>query len=229
MTVSKEKILLVEDDAKLLQTVEGWLGMDGYLVEAVCDGNRALELLGANSYDLIIVDWMLPGLTGLEICKSYRRSGGATPVLFLTAKDTLMDKEEGFLAGGDDYLTKPFQIRELTLRVQALLRRSQKTVLEVMRSGGLVLNSRDLRVTYEGKEIYLARMEFALLELFMRSPGRLFTQDEILESVWTDENERSPEALRTCLKKLRRKIDGDRPNSFISNVHGIGYRFEAGN
>ena len=224
-----KKILLVEDDAKLLQTVQGWLEIDGYVVEAVSDGNRAVELLAIKNYDLIIVDWMLPGLTGLEICKHYRNAGGTTPLLFLTGRDTLMDKEEGFVAGGDDYLTKPFQIRELTLRVQALLRRSQNTVLDIMRAGGLVLNSRDLRVTYEGKEIHLARMEFALLEFFMRSPGQLFTQDQILESVWTDESERSPEALRTCLKKLRRKIDGDRPNSFISNVHGIGYRFEAAN
>lgn len=162
-------------------------------------------------------------MAGIELCRVYR---GQAPVLFLTAGGTLPDKEEGFEAGADDYLAKPFQMEELAMRVRALLRRAPRLPEDILRGAEIVLDRQKVKVTKDGKEIFLSRTEFALLELLLSNQGNLLSQDQIMEAVWPQESERTSEALRTCLKKLRVKIDNPNEPSLITNVHGIGYRFE---
>ncbi len=221
------KILLVEDDQNLLTTIKEWLEFEHHIVEAVDNGLSGLELLGSYKYDLIILDWELPKLSGLELCRAFREKGGQAPVLFLTGRGTIPDKEAGFDAGADDYLTKPFHMKELSARVKALLRRPAAFVDQVLKAGNLVLDRSTYQVTRSGEEVYLARMEFALLEFFMRHPNKVFSPEAILERVWSAESDRSPETLRTCLKKLRNKIDTQGQPSMIKNLHGVGYKFEA--
>lgn len=220
------KLLIVEDDRKLLSAITGWLSADNFEMDASANGLEALEMLTSRHYDLLILDRGLPGMAGIDLCRVYRRQGGQAPILFLTALDTLPDKEEGFGAGADDYLAKPFQMEELGMRVKALLRRAPKLPEEILSGNGISLDRKKVRVTKNNKEIFLSRTEFSLLELLMSNQGHLLSQEQIMEAVWPDESERTNDALRTCLKKLRAKVDSTDGPSVITNVHGIGYRFE---
>jgi len=221
------KVLLVEDDRNLSSTIESWLKMESYLVEVAEAGDDALDFLKAYAYDLVILDIELPRLTGIEVCKRFRASGGTTPVLMLTNKSTITDKETGFDVGADDYLTKPFHLKELSARLRALLRRPQNLTSDVLKAGVLELDRARHILTLSGEEVHLPRMEFALLEFFMRHPNTVFSPDAILERVWTSESERTSESLRTCIKKLRSKIDKDGAADYIKNIHGVGYKFIA--
>lgn len=221
------KVLLVEDDRNLLNTIATWLKMESYLVETAENGDDAVDLLRAYSYDVIILDIELPRLSGLEVCKQFRAMGGSSAVLMLTNKSTIVDKETGFGVGADDYLTKPFHLKELSARLKALLRRSQTLLPDVLRAGTLELDPRSRKLSREGNEIHLPKMEFALLEFFMRYPGQVFSGEALLERVWTSESERSSDTIRSCIKKLRNKIDVDGEPSLIKNVHGVGYKFES--
>ncbi len=221
------KVLLVEDDRNLLNTISTWLKMESYLVETAENGSDAVDLLRAYSYDVIILDIELPRLSGLEVCKQFRAMGGSSAVLMLTNKSTIVDKETGFGVGADDYLTKPFHLKELSARLKALLRRSQTLLPDVLKAGTLELDPRSRKLSREGTEIHLPKMEFALLEFFMRYPGQVFSGEALLERVWTSESERSSDTIRSCIKKLRNKIDVDGEPSLIKNVHGVGYKFES--
>lgn len=218
------KILVVEDDKTLATTVSDWLKYEHYLVEIVESGQAALDRLGTSSYDVIVLDLALPGIGGIEVLKRYRNGGGSAPVLILTGKGELDEKEQGFEAGADDYLTKPCHLRELSARVKALLRRPKMTVGNIVKFGPLELDPSAFRVTRDGREVQLARMEFALLEFLMRHPAQVFSPEALLERVWKSESERSPESIRTLIKKLRKKIDTPGGDSLIENVHGVGYR-----
>jgi OmpR-family two-component system manganese-sensing response regulator len=147
----------------------------------------------------------------------------------LTNKSTILDKEAGFDVGADDYLTKPFHLKELSARLRALLRRSQTIVDDVLTAGKLSLDPRARRLTRGGEDVHLARTEFALLEFFMRHRGQVFSTEALLERVWTADSERSSETIRTCIKKLRNKIDIEGEPSLIKNVHGVGYVFDYAN
>lgn len=221
------KLLVVEDDSSLRKNVQGWLEAEHYLVEAVDKGSDALDFLASYKYDLLILDWELPDMTGIDICKQYRGRGGTAPVLFLTGRSSIDDKEAGLETGADDYLTKPFHVRELIARVRALLRRPAGLNDNILAAGDLLLDSKSFRVTKAGRELRLPRMEFALLEFFMRHQGQVFSSDALLERVWSSESERSPEGLRGCIKKLRDKIDDKNSPSHITNIHGVGYKFES--
>ncbi len=222
------KILVVEDDPSLLKTVKEWLEFEHNFVESTSDGGEALELLAAYKYDLIILDWELPTKTGIEICQTFRSRGGQTPILFLTGKQAIPDKETGFSSGADDYLTKPFHLKELSMRLKALLRRAPTVSEDVLKMGSLQLNPETHQLLKNGKEVKLSPIEFALMEFFMRNPKTVFSTEAILERVWTAASERSPETLRTCFKRLRDKIDDKGKPSVIQNVHGVGYKFEPG-
>ena len=221
------KILLVEDDEDLGSAVQDVLEFEHYVVERVCTADDADYKLSSGEYDVVVMDVTLPGqVTGLDLCNRYRARGGIAPVIFLTGHDRLQDKERGFLVGGDDYLTKPFHFKELLWRVKALLKRGSTTGVagDRLTWKNLVLDLPSFTLMRESTEIRLTKQEFALLEVFMRNPGKVLSPDFLLRRVWTDEQDRSLEALRSLMKKLRQKIDTEPKKSIIQNLHGIGYR-----
>ena len=219
------KILLVEDDSHLATTVEDGVSFEKHIVDVASDGQQGLDLLAVAQYDLIILDWELPHVTGIEILQKIRSKGNQTPVLMLTGKSTILDKESGFNCGADDYLTKPFHIKELCARIRALLRRPSQMIQQTLTAGIITIDPAEFKVKRNGVEIQLARLEFAVLEFLMRNQGQVFSNEMLLERVWPVDSERTPQSVRTLIKKLRLKIDGDGP-SIIKNVHGVGYKLE---
>ena len=221
------KVLVVEDDKNLSFAVREVLLLDNHTVEVVNDGSEALDLLRAYQYDLVILDWELPGASGIEICRQFRTTGGASPILFLTGKKSIDDKEAGFSAGADDYLTKPFNVRELAARVKALLRRPVAYSTDTLVVGPLVMQPTKFELTCHGEVVNLLPKEFALLEFFMRHPGQIFSADALLGRVWPNESDATPEALRQTISRLRNKIDqkGDK-QSLIRTVINVGYKLD---
>lgn len=220
------KILLVEDDLDLSLTLVEKLEFEHHRVEAVANGKDALHLLGVAVYDLIILDWGLPDLCGLDILKSFRSTGGATPVLMLTGRKSVTEKEEGLDTGADDYLTKPFDMVELTARVRALLRRPVQLLENVLRFDTIELDVRSFQVTRDGKNIPLTSREFAVLEFFMRHPGQTFNAEAILDRVWRSDEAGSLQGVRVCIKRIREKLDAGGQASYISSEHGFGYKLD---
>jgi DNA-binding response OmpR family regulator len=219
------KLLVVEDDATLCDVIGELLTRDHHMPEIVSSGDEALLRLKTYSYDLVVLDWELPGLSGVEIMSEFRGRGGTTPILFLTGRRTLPDKEVVFNAGADDYLTKPFQGKELTLRVNALLRRSQGNASVSLKVGSMELDRGAFRVMRGTEEIRLLPKEFALLEFLMRHPDTVFDPESLLNRVWETESDATVEALTSCIKRLRKKLDEEGRPSIIRNVHGVGYGF----
>jgi len=221
------KILLVEDDLGLQRMVRDWLTFEHHLVETADNGRDGMDKLQFYEYDLVILDWELPSMTGIEICKAFRTQGGTTPVLLLTGKGTISDKESGFEAGADDYLTKPFHLKELSLRLRSLLRRSSAALQgDTLKFRDLELEPSNHCVMRQGKDLQLLPKEFALLEFFMRHPNQVFSAEALLSRVWTSENETSVDAVSTCIKRLRKKVDIEGQLSVIKTVHGVGYKLE---
>ncbi|MBS2007708.1 MAG: response regulator transcription factor [Cyanobacteria bacterium SZAS TMP-1] len=220
------KILLAEDDVALGETVVEWLQRDKYFVDWERDGAVALDMLMAYEYDVVLLDWQLPGMEGPQICRQYRGKGGVAPILFLTDRGTVSDKEVGFDSGADDYLPKPFDLKELSLRVRALLRRHPIVAQKSLRAGPFELKQKEHEFFREGKLIKLSPTEFALMEFLMKNEDTVFSADAILDRVWPGSSERSADTLKTFIKRLREKIDGDDKESTIKNVYGVGYKFK---
>ena len=218
------KILLVEDDAGLCNMIVDWLSLEQHQVEVSFDGVDGLEKLVFFEYDAIILDWSLPGKDGIEVLYEFRNRGGLTPVLMLTGRNTILDKEAGLNTGADDYLTKPFHMKELSARLRALLRRPRTLVNEVLTVKGLRVDVASRKVSRDGREIKLLPTEFALLEFLMRHPGQVFSQEALLKRVWPSESEATAHALTSCVKRLRKAIDSPGEESLIANVYGVGYR-----
>jgi len=220
------KILLVEDDHLLVNLICDNLLAQQHIVEFSYSGGEGLELLRFYKYEVVILDWDLPELSGVEICKQFRSSGGKTPVLMLTGKRDTADKEQGLDAGADDYLTKPFAMRELSARVRALLRRSPSVSESILRFRNIELEPAASRVTKNGEEIKLVAREFALLEFLMRHQDQVFSCEALLDRVWPSASDATAEAITSCIKRLRHKLDDkDRP-SMIKSVYGVGYKLE---
>lgn len=221
------KILLVEDDRELGCMISACLSYDHYTVESIGDGQQAVVLLKTSSYDLIILDWGLPGMSGIELCQRFRAVGGTTPILMLTARREIAEKERGLDCGADDYLTKPFDMKELSARIRALLRRSNGRLSQNDLSfGEIVLQPTNFQATYRGNELGLVAKEFALLELLMRHPGRVFDADEIISRVWTADEVSSHESVRQHIKNIRRKLSATGCPSLIQTIRGVGYKLD---
>ncbi len=226
------RILLVDDEVELTDPLSRLLRQEGYQVDVSHDGDRGSQLVQEQEYDLLILDWMLPGQSGLDICQGLRSQGNITPVLFLTAKDTVDDRVLGLDAGADDYLVKPFELRELLARVRALLRRPP-TLESARPAGRLQLDDLELdlanQVAYRcDRAIDLSEKEAQLLEYFMRHPNQLLTHQQIQEHLWGQQAQPSSNVLAAQIRLLRRKIEQKQEAPLIHTVYGKGYRFGGG-
>ncbi|MEM8779658.1 MAG: two-component system response regulator RppA [Cyanobacteria bacterium P01_G01_bin.49] len=220
------KILLVDDEAELTEPLYRILSCEGYDIDVANNGKVGYELARQNAYDLLILDWMLPQKPGISLCQELRSQGNMTPVLFLTAKDTLDDRVIGLDAGADDYLVKPFELRELMARVRALLRRSPS--FDPITAGKLKVADleldKDNQVAYrQGRIMNLSDKEVRLLDYFMQHPGQLLTHDQIHQHLWTETEHPNSNVLAALIRLLRRKIEEEGP--LIHTVYGKGYRF----
>ncbi len=217
------RICIIEDDVELVELMVDAFAPSGYEIDKAHSGDKGLELLRAAPYDAVILDWELPGLNGIEVCQAFRESGGHSAILFLTGKGEIEDKERGLDTGADDYLTKPFRMRELILRIEALLRRPklvQQTVLQI----GSVVIERTKRLVLCGEEtLALSPKEFALLEFLMTHAGQTFSVVELMDRVWHSEDESSPENVRTHIMRIRAALDGKHGAPEIRTVHRVGY------
>jgi DNA-binding response OmpR family regulator len=223
------KALLVEDEARIADFVCAGLAEHGIAVETCGDGNAGYERAVTGSFDVILLDIMLPGRDGLSILTGLRAAGVGTPVILLTARNELGDRVEGLNLGADDYIAKPFFVEELAARIHALLRRLSGDRNSRLQVGNLVLDRLDRQVTCMGHTIELTTREFSLLEYLMRSAGRVLTRKQILEHVWGYDFDPSTNLVDVCIQRIRRKIAFIDPagdaGSPIESVRGVGYRF----
>jgi DNA-binding response OmpR family regulator len=221
------KILFVEDDAALSTTVTQVLKAEQFNVELSENGNDALHRLAIYEYDLVILDWNLPEVSGPEICRQFRQKGGSTPILMLTGRNSMNDKLDGFDAGADDYLTKPFNAQELVARAKALLRRPKKMEGTTLQCGKIALDTTKRMVTRNGEEITMQPLEFAVLEFLMRHPNQVFTTDTLLKRCWNADVDASIFATYTCIRRIRKKLDVPGEESIIKTIPNVGYRLDA--
>lgn len=217
------KILLVEDEKKIASFVERGLKEECYAVDAVDNGEDALHLASENTYDLIILDIMLPDIDGVTICKKLRNRAINIPVLLLTAKDKVDDKVRGFASGADDYLTKPFAFQELLARISALLRRNRESKSPLIKVADLELNQLTHKVSRSGKEINLSNKEYSLLEYFMLHANQVVTRTMISEHVWNEDFDSFTNVIDVYVNYLRKKIDKGSKNKLIHTLRGTGY------
>jgi DNA-binding response OmpR family regulator len=218
------RLLLVEDNRRLSQSLRLSLVDNGYAVDAAFDGEEGLEMAEMTAYDAIILDIMLPKKDGLEVCRDLRRQRIRTPVLMLTARDTVEDRVLGLDQGADDYLVKPFAIEELCARLRALMRRESEDRGGLLVVGDLVLDPATHRVTRQGQEIDLTAKEYSLLEYFMRHPNRLITREMAESHVWNYDFVSTSNVVDVYVRRLRRKIDDPFPAKLFETVRGAGYR-----
>lgn len=219
------RVLLVEDEHKISTYVKRSLEEAGYAVDAVFTGRDALDWTEATSYDLIILDIMLPIMDGLTVCRELRQRGNSTPVLMLTARDDIDDRVNGLDAGADDYLVKPFAMKELLARLRALSRRpSDQQRSPILSFADLSLDSRTHQVRRGGRVIPLASKEFSILECLLREPERALTRAQIAEHVWNYETFNQSNVVDVYIRNLRRKVDDPFEKKLIQTVRGVGYR-----
>jgi DNA-binding response OmpR family regulator len=216
------RILLVEDDEDIARMIAGGLEEDRHVVEVVHDGKAGYDWASSGIYSLILLDVMLPGMDGWEICQALRNKRVTTPILMLTARDGVPDRVRGLDLGADDYLPKPFHFTELRARVQSLLRRDRVHKSRVIRIADLEIDTRLRQVFRASREILLTPREYALLEALATHEGQVLTREVIQERVWMDDDSYS-NTVDVRIGALRKKIDADHPVKLIQTVHGIGY------
>lgn len=221
------KLLLIDDDIELSRKVKDWLEFEHHTVETAFGGNEAIEKLKFFQYDMVILDWGLPDVDGIEVLKTFRNEGGDVPVLMLTGKNQVSEVEAGLNNGADDYVTKPFDLRELSARVRAMVRRNSKVYDKVLKVRDLELDSTSHKAWKSGEELKLQPREFAVLEFLLRNPTDVFSVDALLERIWSSDSDASPDTVRVCITRLRNKIDTPGRSSVIKTVHRIGYQLDA--
>jgi two-component system response regulator MprA len=218
-----ERILVIEDEARIAQFIERGLIYEGYRVSVARDGQTGLMIARDNPPDLVILDWMLPGLDGLEVCKRLR-AASSLPILMLTAKDDIKDRVTGLDAGADDYLVKPFSVDELMARVRALFRRSEpQSRPEILRFADLTLDTGTHRAYRGERPIDLTAKEYELLELFMRNPRQVLTRDVIFDRVWGYDFGGESNIIEVYVRYLRQKTETENAPRLIHTVRGVGY------
>jgi DNA-binding response OmpR family regulator len=218
-----QQILLVEDEIKLARFIELELESEGYRVSVAHDGMSGLALVRESEADLAILDWMLPGLTGVELCRRLRATGIKIPVILLTAKDEVGDRVTGLDAGADDYLVKPFSIEELLARIRAHLRRNQEPDTDLLQFEDLSLNRRTREVHRGKRSIELTAKEFDLLQYLMSHPRQVFTRDQILENIWGYDFLGDSNIIEVYVRYLRLKLEQEGEKRLIHTARGVGY------
>lgn len=217
-----ERILIIEDDEEILRVLTRVLTYEGYLVDTALTGKAGLTLASEQRPDLVVLDWMLPNMDGLEVSRRLQKLGNQ-PILMLTAKDTTQDRVEGLDAGADDYVVKPFEIDELLARIRALLRRTAAERIKILEFGDLTLDSSTHRATRGDREIDLTAKEYDLLELFMRHPRQVMTREVIFERVWDYNFGGESNVLDVYIRYLRQKLEADGQPRLIYTIRGVGY------
>jgi two-component system response regulator RegX3 len=224
------KILVIEDEESFRDALAFMLGREGYTVELAVDGADGIAKFDKSSPDLILLDLMLPGVSGTDVCK-HIRSKSVTPIIMLTAKDTEIDKVLGLELGADDYVTKPFSTRELLARIKAVLRRGAPELIETsegtLEIGNIQLNAERHSVVVGGNPVQMPLKEFELLEFLMRNAGRVLTRGQLMDRIWGSNYVGDGKTLDVHIKRIRSKIEADPANPvFLTTIRGLGYRFE---
>ena len=226
----KGRILVIEDEVKIARFLELEFKYEGYSVEVSHDGREGYEKAASSNADLIVLDLMLPGLSGIEVCRRIRRQSDV-PIIMLTAKDDVTDKVMGLDSGADDYVTKPFAIEELLARIRVALKRKDRGILNdknMLKSGKLILFKDEYRITFDGKEISLSKKEFELLKYLMENKGIVLSREKILDRVWGYDYYGDTNVTDVYIRYLRSKIDQQFKVRFIHTVRGVGYIFKDG-
>jgi DNA-binding response OmpR family regulator len=218
------RILVVEDEKRVARFIRKALTEEGFTVVLSGDGNEALDVLRLEAFDAVVLDVMLPGRDGLALTRRLREGLNAVPVLLLTARASVTEKVEGLNAGADDYLGKPFSMDELVARIRALIRRSGGETFSFFRVGDLIVRSAERAVERGGRRIELTAREFALLELLVRHPGRVFTRTQLCERVWDYHFDPGSNLVDVYVQRLRRKVDDAFPAKLIHTIRGTGYK-----
>ncbi|MCC8187412.1 MAG: response regulator transcription factor [Bacteroides sp.] len=214
-------ILIIEDEPGIYNFLKEGLEEEGYHVTIAVDGIKGIEKFNRSTPDLVLLDWMLPGMHGIDVCKEIHRHDRDTPVLFLTAKDTIKETIDGLRAGANDYIKKPFSFEELLERIKIHFRNRLED--EVLTLGDIALNKSAYQVLYKNEEISLTRREFALLEFLIRNKGKICTRDEIINKVWNINFEYDTGVIDVFINSLRKKLHMDKENGKIKTVRGVGY------
>jgi len=217
------RILLVEDDRRIARFVARGLREQSYAVDVTADGTEAAYKLSVNDYDAVILDVMIPGRDGFQVCRDLRDAGRAVPVIMLTARDTVQDRINGLDSGADDYLTKPFAVAELLARLRALLRRGPMVRGSVIKIADLSLDTRAQKATRSGRLLPLTTKEYALLEYLAREKGRVVNRSEIAEHVWDENFDPMTNLIDVHINRLRRKVDEGYRDKLIHTRRGVGY------
>ena len=215
------RILIVEDEIGILQFLQQGLEEEGYTIETASDGEKALELLTNESFDLVLLDWMLPKLTGLEVCKAYRLQNKTTPVIFLTAKDTVQETIEGLQAGANDYIKKPFSFDELLERVKVHFRNSQETPFLTL--GPVAMDVSRHLVSINNIEITLTHREFDLLHYLIKNKGKVCTRSQIIADVWDIHFDYDTGVIDVFMNAIRKKLNFNKEEDYIKTIRGVGY------
>ena len=219
------RILLVEDETAIAGFVKEGLEEEGFAVDVATNGRQGLEMAmdNLNEYDIFLLDWMLPGISGIEICRSIRKENHTVPVIFLTAKDTVDDTVFGLEAGANDYLKKPFAFEELLARIRVLLR-NKTGEQNIFRAGDILLNTEVHQVIKNGQPVELTQKEFALLEYLLRNKGKVCRRTRIIEKIWDIHFDKDTSVIDVFINALRKKLDTKGKESFIQTIRGVGYR-----
>ena len=219
------RILLVEDDLAQLEPLYTVLSQAGHVVDPIADGTTAQWLIGDRDYELLILDWMLPGVSGISLCHQYRQLGKTSPVLMLTAKDNIAAKVTGLESGADDYLVKPFCLLEFLARVRALSRRSPLWQGNSLAVGELKLHLDTLYLEYRQQTIQLSVREFQLLEYMLRHPNQVLNQGRIEQALWEWDKEPESNAVASLVRRLRQRLKQVGAGDYLKTIYGLGYRF----
>lgn len=216
------RILIIEDDEAILKFLRRGLAYDGYTVDTALDGKTGLQLARENPPDLVVLDWMLPGMDGLEVCRRLR-AGGPVPILMLTARTSVNDRVEGLDAGADDYMVKPFNLDELLARIRALLRRAQPSKPRVYQFADLTLDTGTRQAMRGERVIDLTAKEYELLELFMRNPRQVLAREKIYDDVWNYDFGGESNIIEVYVRYLRQKLELEGESRLLHTVRGMGY------